>query len=99
MLSATLAFLAAIFAEAGSQLLEPPLERAHPLQQLGQPGFGDHDPPRLRHRPGRSAEHSGPGLDAARNPGLGAGDHAVTERDMVGDADLAGEYHAAPQAR
>src|SRR4029453_15020745 len=87
------------FVELRHEPLQLLLERAHALEQLGQPRLGDHDPLGLPDRPRRRAQHLLAGRQTGRDPGLGAGDDTVPDGDMVGHPDLTGEDHAAPQPR
>src|SRR4030095_2973834 len=88
-----------LIVEAGGQLVEALLERAYLAQQLGQLRLRHHDPLGLDHGACRRTEHLLAGGDVAGDPGLRGGDDTVTERDVVGHADLAGQHYTLAQAR
>src|SRR5919201_2096195 len=82
-----------------AQRLHRPLQRAHTLEQLGQPRFRRKDALRLEDRARGAAEVAPARVEIARDAGLRADQRAVTDAHVVGHTDLSGQDDAASQPR
>src|SRR6266850_459999 len=85
--------------ELTAERLDRALQRAHALEQLGQPRLRGEDAPRLHDGPRRRAEVAAARVEVRRHAALGRDQRAVADGHVIGHAHLTRQHDAAPQLR
>src|SRR6267143_5707836 len=85
--------------ELAAERLDRALQRAHALEQLGQPRLRREDPLGFEDGPRRRAEVPAARLEVRGHAGLRGHEGTVTDGHVIGHAHLTRQHDAAPQLR